>query len=108
MALQLGARPQDMVVWLTPGGRFSAVLRQYDGPDTATRQPVTWTTPPVLEFPGSGLDSWVSTVAGNEASFTSSPAVVDALLAAESNAAVLRVGDVVWGRGKWRVGVLRD
>lgn len=107
MALELGRRPNDLIVWLTPTGRFNTVLRQWDSADPDTRQAVDWAVPPVLAFPDAQVADWESVVVGNEATFTADPAAVQALIDSDEQLALLRIGDVVWARGRWKVGVNR-
>ena len=99
----LGREPDELDLLLIASDPFACVLRQFDKPaGTPGRQPVNWTAPPTLEFPGAGAPPWVSTTAGNEATFAIPSADVDALLATGERDALLTVGGVVWAVGKWR------
>lgn len=114
MALEIGLKPKDLTIWLSPGGRFTATLSNWDRPPLLTdgtldpaAVPLPWGMAVELRFPDAAVAPWTAVVTDNQAVFSVDPAQVDALLATELPLAVLVVGDTVWGRGRWKVGVQR-
>lgn len=98
--IELGRKVQSLTVDLVDGDPFALVLRRFD---KKTRQPVDWQSAPTLDFPEAGVDAWVSTISGNEATFAVPQAEVHALVLTKKKRSVLSVGGVTWAIGAWRV-----
>lgn len=100
----LGRTTLPLQVRLTPGDPFTVVLVRFDAPPgTPGRLPLNWDTAPVLEFPEAQVPDWVSTISGNEATWSVPEEDVDTLIATRAKRAVLTVGGIVWATGAWKV-----